>query len=78
MRCGRCQGLMVERPHWQRDGAMIRRGPLRAMVFSVCVNCGNYEDAIIRFHRRRTDEWMVLRHARIWRAIQAMAKEEAQ
>lgn len=60
MRCARCQGLMVERPWWQR----------RALMWS-CLNCGNCVDDTIRFNRAMAKpETEAQRNERIWKRVQ--------
>lgn len=59
MTCTRCNGLMVERPWWQR----------RAMMWS-CLNCGECVDDTIRFNRAMAKpETEAQRNERIWRRV---------
>jgi len=60
MTCARCQGLMVQRPWWQR----------RALMWN-CLNCGECVDDTIRFNRAMAKpETEAQRNERIWRRVQ--------
>ena len=60
MTCARCQGLMVQRPWWQR----------RALMWN-CLNCGECVVDTIRFNRAMAKpETEAQRNERIWRRVQ--------
>lgn len=70
MTCARCQGLMVERPLWEREWRQIARRFTRPVYLWSCLNCGECVDDTIRFNRAMAKpETEAQRNERIWRTI---------
>ena len=69
--CGRCQGLMVERPCWQRDWRQVSSRWPMGLYMWCCLICGDRVDATIEANRscQRDEPLPQTRHARIWQDI---------
>lgn len=77
MTCTRCQGLMVERPCWERDWRHVASRMTRGIYLWVCLNCGDCLDEVIAFNRQRPVDEAAERKKRVWRRIRDLCKEVA-